>query len=63
MWEKINIIMTDNIEKNLHIENGIVAARGFSHIPLHLLCEAQTVEAVKYGEALESINPGLKSFL
>ena len=78
LWEKINIIMTDSVEKNLHIENGIAAALGSSHIPLHLLCKAHTVEAldrsninvlaqieeaVKFRESLESINPGLKSFL
>ena len=78
LWEKINIIMTDSVEKNLHIEEEIAAALGSSQIPLHLLCKAHTVEALdrsnidvlakiesglKFREALESINPGIKSFL
>ena len=78
LWEEITIIMTDSVEKNLHIEDGIAAALGSTHIPLHLLCKAHTVEALdrsnikvlanleeslKFREALESINPGVKSFL
>ena len=78
LWEKITIIMTDSVKKNLHIEDGIAAALGSTHIPLHLLCKAHTVEALdrsnikvlanleaslKFREALESINPGVKSFL
>ena len=78
LWEKITIIMTDSIEKNLHIEDGIAAAVGSTHIPIHLLCMAHTVEALdrsninalanleeslKFREALESITPGVMSFL
>ena len=78
LWKKSTIIMTDNVEKNLHIENDIAAALDSSHIPLHLLCKAHTVEeldgsyinvlanlesSLKFREALESINPGVKSFL
>ena len=37
LWEKINIIMTDSVENNLHIEDGIAAAFGSTQIPLHLL--------------------------
>ena len=44
LWKKSTIIMTDNVEKNLHIENDIAAALDSSHIPLHLLCKAHTVE-------------------
>lgn len=78
LWNKIDIIMTDSVEKNLHIENGIAAALESSHVPLHLLCKAHTVEALdrsninvlanleqslKFREAVESINPGVRSFL
>ena len=78
LWEKISIIMTDSVEKNLHIENDIAAALHSAHIPLHLLCKAHTVEALdrsninvlanletslNFKQALESINPGVKSFL
>ena len=78
LWEKTTVIITDSVEKNLHIENGIVAALGSSHIPLQLLCKVHTVEALdrliinvlvslesslKFREAIECINPGVKSFL
>ena len=78
LWEKTTIIMTDSVEKNLHTKNGIAAALGSSHIPLHLLCKAHTVDTLdrsninvlaslesshKFREALGSINPGVKSFL
>ena len=78
LWQKTTIIMTDSVEKNLHIENGIAAELDSSHIPLHLRCKAHTVEALnrsninvlpslerflKFREAPESINPGVKSFI
>ena len=78
LWEKIDIIMTDSVEKNLSIEEGIADDLGSIHIPLHLLCKAHTVEALdrsnidvlaeieaalKFREALMSINPGITSFL
>ena len=78
LWQKTTIIMTDSVEKNLHIENGIAAELDSSHIPLHLPCKAHTVEALnrsninvlaslesflKFREAPESINPGVKSFI
>ena len=74
LWEKVDMVMTDSVEKNLHIENGIAAGLNSTHIPLHLLCKAHTVEALdrsninvlaeleatlKFREALESINPGI----
>ena len=46
LWEKINIIMTDSVEKNLHIEDEIASALGSTHVPLHLLCKAHTVEII-----------------
>ena len=70
--------MIDSVEKNLHIENDIAAALDTAHILLHLLCKAHTVEALdstyinvlanletslNFRQALESINPGVKSFL
>ena len=62
---------------SLNIENGVAAVLGSSHIPLHLLCKAHTVNTLngsninflpslesplKFREDLESINPGVKSF-
>ena len=59
-------------------KNGIAAGLGSSHIPLHFLCKDHTLEALdrlninalaslegsfKFREALESINPGVKSLL
>ena len=78
LWEKLSIIMTDSVGKNLKIEEGIAIALDSSHHPIHLLCKAHTVEALdrsnidvlaklenalKFREALESQNPNLKSFL
>ena len=66
------------MEKNLHIGEGIATALGSEYTPFHFLCKALTVEALdrsnidvlaqfenalKFREALESINPGVKSFL
>ena len=76
--KKTTIIMIDSVEKNLHTESGTEATLGSSHIPLHVLCKAHTVKALdglninvlaslesslKFREALESINPDVKSFL
>ena len=77
LWEKTLIIMTDSVEKNLHIEKGIAKELKSNHVPYHL-CKAHTVEALdrsninvlvnlehahKFREALESMNSGVKSFL
>ena len=78
LWEETTIIMTDSFEEGLQIENGIVAALGSNHIPLHLLCKVHTFEALnipninvlaglesslKFREASESINTCVKSFV
>ena len=78
LWEKTTTLMTDAVEKNLHIGEGISAALKSDYIPYHFLCKAHTVEALdrsninvlaklenalKFREALESINSGVKSFL
>ena len=78
LWEKTSIIMTDSVEKNLHIEKGIAKELKSNHVPYHFLCKAHTVEALdrsnitvlanlehvlKFREALESMNSGVKSFL
>ena len=62
--------MIDSVEADPQIENGIAAALGSNHIPLHLLCKAHTVEAldisninVKFRKAPESINACVKSFV
>ena len=69
--------MTDSVEKNLHIEKDIAKELKSNHVPYHFLCKAHTVEeldrsninvlanlkhALKFREALESINSGVKSF-
>ena len=74
----VKIIMTDSVEKNLHIEEEIACQLNSDHVPLHTLCKAHTVEAldrsnievlgqldkkVGFHEALESTNPAIKSFL
>ena len=78
LWEKTLIIMTDSVEKNLHIEKGIAKELKSNHVPYHFLCKAHTVEALdrpninvlanlehalNFREALESMNSGVKSFL
>ena len=78
LWEKTTVIMTDSVEKNLKIEDGIADALGSSYKPIHTLCKAHTVEAldrsniavlakmenkIKLHQTLESLNPSVKSFL
>ena len=78
LWEKTTVIMTDSVEKNLKIEDGIADALGSSYKPIHTLCKAHTVEAldrsniavlakmenkIKLRQAFESLNPSVKSFL
>ena len=68
----------DSVEKDPLIENFIATTLGSSHIPLHLLCKAHTVGALdisnisdlarlesslKFREAPESINAGVKPFV
>ena len=71
--EKTAIIITDCAEKNLHTKNGIATVFGLCHVPLYLLCKAldrlnidvlpSRESALRFRDALESINPGVKSFL
>ena len=78
LWANVKIIMTDSVEKNLHIEEEIACQLNSDHVPLHTLCKAHMVEAldrsnievlgqldkkVGFPEALESTNPAIKSFL
>ena len=46
LWEKTLTIMTDSVEKNLHIEKGIAKELKSNHVPYHFLCKAHTVEAL-----------------
>ena len=50
LWEKINIIMTDSVESK--------SASDRSNIDVLAKIES----GLKFREALESINPGIKSF-
>ena len=78
LWENVNIIMTDSVEKNLHIEEGIASSLHSVHQPYHFLCKSHLVEALdrsniavlgeletelKFRQAIESWNPNVKSFL
>ena len=78
VWEKTSIIMTDSAQKNLDIEKSIAKELKSNHVPYHFLCKAHTVEALdrsninvlpnlehalKFREALKSMNSGVKSFL
>ena len=71
-------IWAQSVEEDPQIENGIAAALGSNHIPLHLLCKVHTVETLnisninvlaslesylKFREAPESINVCVKSFV
>ena len=75
--EKTSVIMTDSVEKNLHIEKGIAKEPKSDHVPCHFLCKAHTVEALnqsninalanlehalKFREALKSMSSGVKSW-
>ena len=70
--------MTDSVDKNLHIEKSIAKELKSNHAPYHFLCKSHTVvalgqsninvlanlqHALKFREALESLNSGVKSFL
>ena len=78
LWEKTVAVMTDSVNKNLKIEDGIGESLNSTHRPYHLLCKPHTVEKldvsniivllskvealVKQRDTLESISPRLKSF-
>ena len=78
LWEKTDALMTDAVNKNLKIENGIRQALDSTHIPVHVLCKSHTVKkldacnlavlaqfekSAKQRETLESISPNLRFFL
>ena len=78
LWEKTTVIMTDSVERNLKIEDGIAVCLGSTYKPIHTLCKAHTIEAlgrsniavlakmeiqIKFHQALEAMNPGVKYFL
>ena len=78
LLEKIDVIMTDAVSKNLKIENGVAEALQSRHVPYHILCKSHTCERLdtdnlttlsqleaKVGlrEALLKREPQLKSFL
>ena len=79
LWQKTDSIMTDSVSKNLGIEKEVTALLGSSlPPPNHLLCKSHPVEAfdrsnlsvlaviennLEFRMKLESINPGVKSFL
>ena len=78
LWEKTSIIRTDPVEKNLHTKKAITKELKSNHVPYHILCKAHTVEALdrsninvfanlehalKFREALESMNSAVRSFL
>ena len=77
MWEKVDLLMTKAVTKNLGIEDTIPNALVSNHHPHHLWCKSHTVKAldrsnlsvlaeveksVKQQEIFEGINPSIKSF-
>ena len=73
-----NINYTGRLSREFHTEKGIAKELKSNHVPYHFLCKAHTVEALdrsninvlanlehalKFREALESMNIGMKSFL
>ena len=77
MWEKVDLLMTNAVTKNLGIEDTIPNAFGSNCHPYHLLYKSHIVEeldcsnlnvlaevekSVKQQEIFESINPSIKSF-
>ena len=78
LWEKINALMTDSVSKNLSVPEEVASELDSRHIPHHLLCKSHTIEGfdrsnlsvlskiekeVGFRQKLESLNPGVKSFL
>ena len=45
LWEKTTSIMADSVSKNLQIGDGVAKVLQSSHIPYHLPCKSQPVEA------------------
>ena len=77
LWKMTNSIMTDAVNKNLLIEDGVAEKLGTDYKPYHLLCKSHTVEKldhcnltvradiegkVKLRQKLEAINPSLRTF-
>ena len=77
MWEKVDLLMTNAVTKNLGIEDTIPNAFGSNCHPYHLLYKSHIVEeldcsnlnvlaevekSVKQQEIFEGINPSIKSF-
>ena len=62
LWEDTTIIMTDSVEEDPQIKNGIAAALGSNHNSLHLLCKVHTVEALNISNinVLGSLESSLK---
>ena len=78
LWENTTALMTDSVEKNLHIGEGTAEKLQSQHVPLHLLCKSHPVEGfnrsnlavlaeiekkVDFRTSLETINPAVRSFL
>ena len=45
LWEKTTALMTDSVEKNLFIGEGVADKLLSNYAPLHLLCKSHPVEA------------------
>ena len=78
LWENTTALMTDSVEKNLHIGEGVAEKLQSDHVPMHLLCKSHTVEAfdrsnlsvlsgiekkIDFRQSLEMMNPAVRSFL
>ena len=78
LWEKTTALMTDSVEKNLKIGEGVAEKLQSNIVPLHLLCKSHPVEAfdrsnlavlsvienkLAFRQSLQTINPAVRSFL
>ena len=78
LWVKITAIMTDSLNKNLKIEDGVADALKMNYKPYHLLCKSHLVETcyrsmievssdiekeLQLRERFEMLNPSVKSSL
>ena len=43
LWQNINYIMTNSVNKNLTTEDLVAEKLGCKHIPYHLLCKCLVV--------------------
>lgn len=45
IWEKIDALMTDSVNKNMEVEKLVALEIGSSHVPIHLICQSHFCES------------------